>query len=35
LRTALGTHLAQRFHCRCRHRVQAEVRQPAKFASLA
>ena len=35
LRSALGTHLAQSFHRGCGHRVQAEVQQPAKFASLA
>src|SRR5580658_3351584 len=35
LRSALGTHLAQSFHRGCWHRVQAEVQQPAKFASLA
>jgi hypothetical protein len=35
LRTALGTHFAQGFHCRCRHRVQAEVQQPAKLVILA
>jgi hypothetical protein len=35
LRSALGTHLTQSFHRGCRHRVQAEVQQPAKFASLA
>jgi hypothetical protein len=35
LRSTLGTHLAQSFHCGRRHGVQAEVVLAAKFASLA